>query len=278
MKQLKQAVAGAQSVSIIPVEERILQMKKSMKLFFTFMALVFVIAFPSWAAESGTVSSESVLNENSIETSQITNFGYLLYTPADAVKDMPLIVYLHGGSGKGNNLSLLIADDSFPKYLVNGELGEIPACVIIPQMPSDIKGWTYIGESIIELINSVCQRYDIDTDRISLTGNSMGGTGTWELAIKYPQLFSCIAPLSGAVQKTHSNIADLQSLPVWAFVGTADTIVQPDYSRSFISSLKEINNFAEITEFNDAGHFDVPSLAYLSSDINLVEWLLSHSK
>ena len=253
-------------------------MKKRIKLFFTFIILVSAMAFPAWAVESGTMSSEGVFNKNSIKTSQFSSFGYLLYTPADAVKNMPLIVYLHGGSGKGNDLSMLIADDSFPKYLANGELGEIPAYVIIPQMPSDVKGWVYIGESINELINSVCRRYGIDTNRVSLTGHSMGGTGTWELAIKYPQLFSCIAPLSGAVQKTQSNIAVLQSLPVWAFVGTNDTIVQPDYSRSFISGLKEINNFAEITEFNGAGHFDVPSLTYLSSDISLVEWLLSHSK
>lgn len=52
---------------------------------------------------------------------------------------MPLIVYLHGGSGKGDNLSLITSEDGFPKYLQSGELGDVRAYVLIPQLPSTQK-------------------------------------------------------------------------------------------------------------------------------------------
>lgn len=54
----------------------------------------------------------------------------------------------------------------------------------------------------------------------------MGGTGTWEIALLYPDLFSCIAPLSGSIRTTEENLSVFSGLPVWAFVGTEDTVAQ----------------------------------------------------
>ena len=53
----------------------------------------------------------------------------------------------------------------------------------------------------------------------------MGGTGTWNLAAEYPTLFAPVAPLSGSARLNADAIKKLDTLPVWAFVGSADTIV-----------------------------------------------------
>lgn len=214
------------------------------------------------------------LEQCSIKTTQFTSFKYWLYTPQNPTDDMPLIVYLHGGSGKGNDLSLITAVDGFPKYLQDGQLGDLRAYVIIPQLPADQTGWTSASASIMQLINKVQQTYSIDPDNISLTGHSMGGTGVWSVALSYPATFARIAPLSGSIKKTTTNINKLKNIPVWAFVGGADTIVDPSSSEDMVAALQNVGGDAKIVNFESADHFSVPALVYLDREIGLLNWLI----
>lgn len=210
----------------------------------------------------------------SINTSQLGTFRYWLYTPSDPTENMPLIVYLHGGSGKGDDLNLITAVDGFPQYLQSGQLGDVRAYVVIPQLPSTQKGWVNAAESISGLIDHTVSTYKINKSNISLTGHSMGGTGTWNLACTYPSLFARIAPLSGSIRNTPDIIDNLKSIPVRAFVGSADTIVPPDSSKEVIAALKAAGGSAEITVFDGADHFSVPSLTFLDTNIDLIGWLI----
>lgn len=221
-----------------------------------------------------TVSNKvaSTFSQQSITTSEMA-LGYWLYTPRNPESNMPLILYLHGGTGKGSDLNQVVYD-GFPQYLKDGLLGDIPAYVIIPQLPSNKKGWTDIKVSLIELIDHVRNTYQINPHKICLTGHSMGGTGTWGLALAYPKLFSCIVPMSGSIKNTEQNRAILSEMPIWAFVGSEDTIVDPLSSISFINDLKRINHNVRIAEIDGATHFDVPS-AYLSGTYKIINWMLS---
>lgn len=210
----------------------------------------------------------------SISTTELENFQYWLYTPQNPTENMPLIVYLHGGSGKGSDLSLLTSVDGFPKYLQEGQFGNLRAYVIMPQLPSDQTGWTSVGPSLMTLINTTVNTYGLDADNISLTGHSMGGTGTWSVTLSYPATFARIAPLSGSIKNNTVNINKLKNVPVRAFVGSADTIVDPSTSQNFIASLKAAGGEAQITTFADATHFDVPALTYLDEEIGLLNWLI----
>ena len=209
----------------------------------------------------------------SIKTNSLGELKYWLYTPSDPTENMPLIVYLHGGSGKGDDLELITAVDGFPKYLRDGQLGDVRAYVIIPQLPSSQKGWANGAAAVYELIQVTVSKFGIYEENISLTGHSMGGTGTWNLALSYPTLFARIAPLSGSIRVQPEYIEKLKNIPVWAFVGSADTIVPPDSSMEFVAALKEAGGNAGITIFGDADHFTVPSLTYLDKDIDLISWL-----
>ncbi|MBO4693600.1 MAG: dienelactone hydrolase family protein [Clostridia bacterium] len=222
-----------------------------------------------------TIDIPSSFTAKSISTDNLSNFQYWLYTPVNPTDDMPLLVYLHGGSGKGDDLNLITAVDGFPKYLQDGDLGNIPAYIIIPQLPSSKKGWTDVGADLMSLIRSVRNTYGISADRVSLTGHSMGGTGTWGIAAAYPATFSRIAPCSGSINNTTINVNKIKNIPVRAFVGSADTIVSPDSSISFVDSLKAVGGDADITVFDGAGHFDVPALVYLNSNIDIINWLIS---
>ncbi len=201
------------------------------------------------------------------------DLGYWLYTPENPSANMPLIVYLHGGSGKGEDLDRLIDVDGFPKWLYDGSLGTPSAYILIPQLPSDLTGWSDAGSSVIALMDEIIAAYEIDPDRISLTGHSMGGTGTFALAQAYPDRFARIAPCSGSIRITAEDLVVFRDIAVWAFVGSADTIIDPKSSIYFVNRLSQIGD-ARLTQFDGATHFDVPALVYRSREINLVSWLI----
>lgn len=199
-----------------------------------------------------------------------TDLNYYLYTPENSAEGMPLIVYLHGGSGKGRSLSLLTDVDGFPQYLQQGLIAP-HAYVLLPQLPESQRGWEQVGEKLVTLIQKTVKAYSLDEKNISLTGHSMGGSGTWSLALSYPQLFARIAPLSGALRT--QDVTALQNMAVWAFVGAEDTIVPPASSQNAVATLALLGADAQITTFAGADHFDVPALTYLDDSIGLLPWL-----
>lgn len=205
-------------------------------------------------------------------------FDYLLYIPENATDDMPLIVYLHGSSSHGDELSLLTTGDDLPKFFAEGKIEDVPAYILFPQLSSEYSDWIAVKEQLMELVNTIIQDYNIDENRVSLTGFSMGGTGTWNIAVYYPETFSCIAPLSGSIRTTDSNLSKLKGLKIWAFVGSGDDVINPDYSVNFVEAFKNAGGDAKVNLFDGAVHVDVPALAYMDQNIGLLQWLCSNSK
>ena len=199
--------------------------------------------------------------------------NYWLYIPDNESDNMPLIVYLHGGSGKGDDLDMIVGTEGFPKYVKDGIITDINAYILFPQCPTEEKGWNTLADPLETLINEISENYSIDTDRISLTGHSMCGTGVWSISLAKPYLFSRIAPMSGSVETTENTVEILSDIPVRAFVGENDTIVDPASSEEMISELQKRGADAEIVIFENASHFNVPSLAYLNENIDIVGWL-----
>ena len=217
---------------------------------------------------------QETATQSTLTEGQYSSMGYLLYTPANAKADMPLIVYLHGGHGKGSDLSILTTTDGFPQYLADGTLGEIPAYVLIPQLSADQNGWKAADDTVMSLIDKVCTENRIDRSHISLTGHSMGGTGTWDIALLHPEVFSRIAPMSGSIQTTAETLAALSDMPIWTFVGDADRVVKPESTEQFIAALQEQNSKAKLTVFADTDHVGVLQTAWLEDGAALIDWLI----
>lgn len=233
-------------------------------------------ATPS-ASPSATPSASPEAEGASLETGEAGGLDYWLYAPPGARDGLPLIVYLHGGSGRGDDLELVMEAESLPKFLRDGDLA-LSAYVVMPQLPSGETGWNAVTEGLAELIDAVVEECGADADRVSLTGHSMGGTGAFAVAAVLPGHFSCVAPLSGSVRDTREMRAALSDLPVWAIAGAQDDVVDPAAARDFLAALRAVNPDARYAEVEDAGHFDLPARAYLDEEIGLVRWLLSHER
>lgn len=213
-------------------------------------------------------------SSSSMKLCETNGMKYWLYIPADAKENMPLIVYLHGSHGKGDDPGLLLTLDEFPKYLAEENTGEIPAYVLFPQLPAGREDWIASKETVVEMIREVVNTYGIDDGNVSLTGFSMGGTGTWTIAASYPEMFCRIAPCSGSVATNSETLSALDQMPVWAFIGTEDMAVKPQSTIDFMEQLTQSNSQAILTQFDGAVHTDVPALVYLNDEIDLIHWLI----
>ncbi len=210
------------------------------------------------------------------ELHNLGNLQYYLYIPSNPEANMPLIMYLHGGTNKKGNVETLLTTDGFPKYLYDGYYNNLRSYVVIPKLTNSYTGWVDISDNLKTLIKTLNTSYAIDLNKVSLTGHSMGGTGTYQLQIKLPNTFACIAPMSGSIKNTEENLTGLSKTKIWAFIGTNDTIVDPSSSRTIIATLKSIGVNAKITELEGTDHFGVPSKAYKNNE--LISWLVNCKK
>lgn len=196
-------------------------------------------------------------------------FSFVEYSSENKNEKMPLIVQLHGAGERGNGQDELERVDvhGFSKYLKDAEHDCV---VVMPQCPEN-SFWAAKVESIVKFIEQLIKEYDVDEDRVYLTGLSMGGFGTWYTAMARPDLFAAIAPVCGGGMAWN---AEVLTMPVWAFHGSADPVVSVNQSDEMVEKLKELGADVKYTRVEGEGH-GVWEKTY---DKELIEWLLSKKK
>lgn len=211
---------------------------------------------------------------------------YHLYEPSGAEKPsagFPLLLVLHGGYGREVTDGNIMVDVA--QYLLgskNGLLTEanraaLPTYILLPHCREN-EGCTFgsnewssaggahyqvqpqpsvAGGTALELLEHVIKNYPIDPTRVYLTGNSMGGGGTWEFASRRPELFAAILPVSGhpPADQFLAPIAEAK-LPVWAFGAQNDYTNPYTDTVSAIDLLSSQNGCAWLTTYTGAGHDD----------------------
>ncbi len=188
----------------------------------------------------------------------------------DNYKDLPLLVYLHGAGERGTQFDHIYLH-AIPKLLREGR--EFPAVVLYPQCPAPFI-WNNMVKELKEIIDIVVKEYDIKPDRILLTGSSMGGYGTWETAMCYPEFFAAIAPVAGGGVAWRT--AKLKNMPIKTYHGSIDTVVEPIQSELMVRAVNNEGGNAELIYLDNMGHNDGIDYAYRNTD--LIDWLLSHRR
>ncbi len=135
---------------------------------------------------------------------------------------------------------------------------------------------------LLALLDDITAKYAVDTNRVYLTGLSMGGYGTWDLGLAYPERFAAIVPICGGGQlisvilPSREKGPALKTLGVWAFHGGKDPVVPLEESQRMVAALKKAGvQDVKLTVYPKAGH-DSWTEAYNNPE--LYQWLLEHHR
>lgn len=236
-------------------------------------------AFTTMSQEFKPDSNQQVL-EVAAKTTRDLKLKYLLFLPKDYAakpdKTWPLLLFLHGAGERGTNI-WLVTKHGPPKIV--RDKPDFPFLVASPQCPS---GQVWQDDALLALLDQVTAGYRVDKARIYLTGLSMGGYGSWSLAVAHPERFAAVAPICGGGDIVRVLLAEgakaeaLRSLPVWAFHGGKDNVVKVAESERMVATLKQFGCKAvELTVYPEAGH-DSWTESY--NNPKLYDWFLSHQR
>jgi predicted peptidase len=209
------------------------------------------------------------------------NFPYQLLVPKDQSISHPLVVFLHGAGERGeNNTSQLRRLPN--QFITDDHLKNKPCYVLAMQCPRGDQWASYKSnrlqpgpprepmKALIEAIRTVVSEKNVDTSRIYLTGLSMGGYGSWELAALRPSWFAAVVPICGG---GHIPTAEkLVGLPLWAFHGTADSVVPEQASVRMINAIRKSGGRPAYTPLEDVGH---NSWSFAYGPHGAMEWMFA---
>ncbi|MBK8166869.1 MAG: phospholipase [bacterium] len=197
------------------------------------------------------------------------------YDPAYA---WPLVVFLHGSGecgddGRQTQVGLGPALEARPEHW--------PCLVLMPQKPTRDREWEDFEDLVLAAIADTRARWNIDGDRIALTGMSQGGHGTWVIGARHRDLFSCLAPVCG-----YGPVAEVApgaaNLPVWAFHGLRDDVVAARHTVDIVQEVRRLRlaegrdpEGAHLTLYPTAGHNSWDA-AY--AEPGLAGWMLGQSR
>ncbi|MEN6526514.1 MAG: prolyl oligopeptidase family serine peptidase [Candidatus Polarisedimenticolia bacterium] len=204
------------------------------------------------ARRSGTAPVRTGILFESLRDSGRT-YLYAVYVPRnyDPARAWPLVLFLHGSGESGADGAKPINQGIGPAILWNVEAW--PAIVVFPQKPTVESEWEQHESAVTAIVARTIARYNVDKDRLYLTGASQGGHGAWVLGARHADLWAAVAPVCGYVAAHQTGepgmpppfngraaelAAPLARVPVWAFHGEADDVVPPQETREMAAALE----------------------------------------
>ena len=208
---------------------------------------------------------------------------YRLFTPPgyDKSKKYPIVIWLHGAGGAGDDNLMQISGDQIPgtRLWTKAEnQARYPAFVLVPQSPG---GWASVNGTqlsdeerlVVEILGGLKKEFSIDSKRVYIAGQSNGGFGTWDMISKKPEVFAAAIPLCGGGNPILAS--NLVFMPIWAFHGDKDDVIPVAESRNMIAAIKKLGGVPRYTEYKGVGH-EVWERAF--KEPGLVDWLFAQHK
>lgn len=192
---------------------------------------------------------------------------YLISYPEGFQKDKkyPLVIFLHGAGSRGETAARLHKNYSLAcirkRQNARGFILLAPHCKGVT--------WSEWMTPLLHLVEQFRELSYVDDTRIHLTGNSMGGFGTWALATLRPDWFASAMPVSGGQNGFARRLVDL---PIRTFHGLCDEIVDPFLTLQAARAVNTAGGHAEVIFFPYNKH-DIWEEVY--DDDKNYDWLLS---
>ena len=196
---------------------------------------------------------------------------YVIFYPPtfDPNKEHPILFNLNGAGSRGDDIQSAV--DSLPVTLGAKAFPEYPFVTVAPLCSADT--WFDLWEHLEELVRLIVAQPYADKKRVYLTGGSMGGYATWQLAMSMPEYFAAIAPVCGGGM--YWNARRIVNIPIWAFHGGKDPVVFPEESKKMVDAVNIRGGNAKLTVYPENGH-NAWDDTY--SNPELYRWFLSHVK
>ncbi len=199
-----------------------------------------------------------------------STYAYKVFIPANynaSTAKIPVIVFMHGSSEKGNDNVSQTNVGLGP--LVKANAATFPAIVVFPQGP-DGEGppynETFDRITVAALDKTLTEYTKADPTRVYLTGLSYGGIRGYEVAYRNAAKFAAWVPISasicgtclsaGATQQQGFQLAaqGLKSVPIWEFHGQLDSQVPVSDSRAIETAFKGNGDPYTLTVYPSGGH------------------------
>ena len=190
----------------------------------------------------------------------------------------PAILFLHGSGECGRDGRKPTEVGLGPALAARPE--RWPYVVVFPQKPVEDEEWEEREALVFRVLHAAVRHDHVDSTRVALVGISQGGHGAWMLGARHPERWRCLVPVCG-YGRARSVQRRAVHLPVWAFHGLQDDLVDPHDTRAIVAGLREHRaalgldpEGARMTLFPDANHdaWD-PAFAHDSLTVWLAEQL-----
>jgi predicted peptidase len=256
---------------------------------------IFLIPFLLFAACGSKHSfSEDEFLTRSVKVGNQT-YSYRVYLPPNRIPNQktPVMLYLHGSNRRGTDNESQVQDlaDAIKWYPEN-----FPFIIVFPQCRQDTFWAGPMIDQAIAALDQTAKEFNGDKRRLYLAGYSMGGFGTWQTALTYPNKFAALVPVAGGIEPI-GTISDedrmllspqvtaavatpdpykayaqsLAKTPVWVVHGANDEAVPVDAARKIVAALKAAGDpDVNYVELEGVGHGSV-GIAF--GDKKLSEWL-----
>jgi len=201
--------------------------------------------------------------------SQFEELKYVVKYPKNFKEGekFPVLIFLHGAGTRGNDIDKLLTN---PFFEITNKHDNFPFIVVAPLCAENT--WFDVFEQLKRLVYKVSCEPFTDKKRIYAMGASMGGYCTWQLAMSMPHFFAAIVPICGGGM--YWNAARLINVPIWAFHGEKDTVVEVEESIKMVDAVNKCGGCAKITIYPENQH-DAWSDTY--NNIEVFNWLLSNT-
>ncbi len=190
----------------------------------------------SMLALAATVFAQQTTRESDLMEARKTrlqsiDMHYRMFKPKnyDATKKYPIVVCLHGVGERGtDNRRQVDYEDLAHPWIEDTVQAKVPHFVVLPQCPTDstwggmggASGVGSAGQGILNILDSMKREFSIDTNRLYITGLSMGGAGTYNLLRGKPGYFAAAVPC--AAGGNAASVNDIAKTPIWHHHGAND--------------------------------------------------------
>ncbi len=205
-----------------------------------------------------------------MEEKRFENLAYLVKYPRgyESGKRYPVILFLHGAGTRGEDINIL-KNNMFMGIPEKHE--HFPFVIVAPHCKGEHETWFDYFETLKRFTAHILSESYTDATRLYLMGNSMGGYGTWALGMAMPEVFAAAVPICGGGM--YWNAAQLKNVPVWAFHGTLDDVVNVDESIKMVNAVNKAGGNAKLTVYTECYH---DSWTNAFHDPELFRWLLKN--